>query len=189
MTVPPRSQGIEPHSRRGPSWRTKETSPRSGLGVGGVRGEGGGGGGGGGGILCVEKGGIRESAPGVKRVAVDGGKGGGGRSYLNLCGQGRSDVFRCCRSLIFECAYRRILAKHTVKVSLRKTHRRPQRALSRPQQNLTNSEDAFARLQTSGQRPQVCLNWKLMIKQAQALCPLQLRGNWTQCLAAWATER
>ena len=64
------------------------------------------------------KAGTWESARRVKESARWWGEGGEGRSYLNLWGQGRSDVFRCRRSLFFECAYRRTQAKHTVKGSL-----------------------------------------------------------------------
>jgi len=56
---------------------------------------------------------------------------------------------------LFECAYRRTLAKHPAKGSLDRTYRRPQRALSRPQPNLRNRERRLphAYKQTIGSRP------------------------------------
>jgi hypothetical protein len=63
VRVSPHSQGIEPRSRRGPSWRTKETLGWSGLGWVLV-------------YLCRgEEGGLGESAPGVNECPLMGGRG------------------------------------------------------------------------------------------------------------------
>jgi hypothetical protein len=112
------------------------------------------------------KGGLGKRS-GVKVSARWWGEGGKGRSYLNLWGPGTQRRLPVSPRPLFKCAYRRTLAKHTEMEGTTDAHRRPQRALSRPQvhskpTNLEVDDESIA----------------------QALCrpPTSLSVAWTQCL-------